>query len=288
MNTNQKGFTLIEVIMALGLSTMVIMGMLYTSKMMFDIKKNSDQNFEIVSTIGEVSMALNKEPICTSFNLDQVLFDPSDKITLSELKVSPSDKIFALNDKISNNLTVTKIFIDNFQVAQSAVTYTDYFADLNIEIQRDSGIGAKQVIRKLPVNIIAENISVSQAKVVRCRANDPIVDSATILANGVVDNNTLPSTFNTATCALFGGVFNSSTNLCENTTVSIATNSSVPSSELRCGQCLHGGGSTIDIPCMGQSLCGTTASCPANFNLIRLNGSSTSINVGSEKYCQPM
>ncbi|MCH2535389.1 MAG: prepilin-type N-terminal cleavage/methylation domain-containing protein [Bdellovibrionales bacterium] len=284
MKSNNTGFTLIEVMVAVGLLSMVTMGLMFTSKMMLDIKKNNDQNFQVDSTISEISIALNKEPICTSFNLDQVTFDPTNKLNLNDLKVSANDQLLVVNQKISNNLTVSKIFVDNFQVAQTSATHTDYIADLNIEILRDSGIGSNQIIKTIPVNIIAENISSTQGKAIKCRANDSIVGSDIILAGGTPSDGNIQN-FETQTCALFGGSYNANTGLCENAQMNSAQ---VPSNQLRCGHCLQGGGSTIDNPCMGQSLCGPSGSCPSNFNLIHLQGSSTSIGVGSEKYCQPM
>ena len=284
MNSNIKGFTLIEVMVAVGLLSMVTMGLMFTSKMMLDIKKSNDQNFQVEAALNEISIALNKEPICTSFNLDQVIFDPTNDLNLSELKVSANKQLLVVNQQISNNLTVSKIFVDNFQVVQASATHTDYIADLNIEILRDSGIGSHQIIKTLPVNIIAENISSTQSKAIRCRANDSIVGSDIILAGGTPSNNDA-QTFETQTCALFGGTYNASTGLCENAQMQ---NTQVPSDQIRCGHCLQGGGSSIDVPCMGTSLCSVNPNCPSNFNLIHLQGSSTSIGVGTEKYCQPI
>lgn len=282
MLKSNNGFSLIQVMMAVGLSSILIMGLMYTSEMMLDIKKNNDQNYEIVSAIYKVGIALNKEPVCTLYNLNQTEFNPTKNILLQNIKINPTTNLISLNSLIGNTLNVTNISVDNFQVTQATATHTDYLADLNIFISRDSGIGSKNIVRKIPLNIYAENLGPNLARILKCRANDPI-ENTNIAST--------PANFENSVCNMFGGTYNSGTGRCDGASMTIASAATPTSAPKRCGYCRKGGigaAGTTDIPCQGVSLCSSSAKCPSNYNFIELYGGATSFGGGTERYCESM
>ncbi|RYZ75983.1 MAG: type II secretion system protein, partial [Proteobacteria bacterium] len=154
---NQKGFTLVEVLVAGGIMT--VMGLALVGSLVTSMKTQRSMALtdDLQNAVFLTRMNLLRPNVCKANlgNFSGLTFNSANltivKFSISKLvnPSNPTKPILVSNDKLGNKEgTLLTLTLDNFQPVVPNVAYT---AELNFALDKGSGMGAININRKLPL-----------------------------------------------------------------------------------------------------------------------------------------
>lgn len=203
---NQKGFSLVQVLVAVGIASIGMLAMTTMSTNSMKANKSVEVSAQITDLVSLMRIQLGSADVC---KLRLLPYLSSTQITTSSLATtsltasrvdSPNGSILFEAGKpvaTSPNLTVESITIDKFQdLSPSAFPGTAYMAEVTLKINKASGvaIGAQSVVRALPV-FFKTTLSGGIATINSCS-----ISSSSL-------NNSDMYTINSTVCTALAGTF---------------------------------------------------------------------------------
>lgn len=195
MINSQKGFSLIEILVAFGLMGTLSVAFLNMTQSQSIMQKKAETDLELNSIVNTISQNLLIQEACNqSLGVGSVIVN---NLSLDNIKNRSGSVIF---DKVQNyggnliKLNSIKVAQLNLGSSTSSGKYGDF--KLNIEFERISKIvrGAKKIIKSFPISVKLDSTN----KLINCYS----------AAEGAVDTSIVEG------CASMGGVFNNLTKSC--------------------------------------------------------------------------
>ncbi|MBI3535087.1 MAG: prepilin-type N-terminal cleavage/methylation domain-containing protein [Deltaproteobacteria bacterium] len=259
--TNSFGFTIVEILIAIGIMTVVALGTATMVQFVTKSSKNAQSNLEFQNLSGLLRNFLSKTENCSNiFNVTPKLeFDPtsaSSTIFLNEIRAQSAGSILAKKDTdITPGLRLTVLDVRNFHVTAAPDVF---LADIHIEaVKSDSFfIGTKMLSANIGIQL---NTQVSGAKraVLSCELyQGPTTQQTCQNLGGIFDASAIPPckfpnnalTIQQICNSITGATFNGATNIC-----TVANGSTITAKTCNSGEVANGISSNGLLNCANLS-----------------------------------
>lgn len=290
-----KGFTIIEVMIAIGLGAIVLMGMLAMANQGMKMQKYLTQKYDVLDFGAMVRLNVGQANFCpcnfpTALNLSLPTIAISTLNTVPANACTPTSGVListvAPNNILpgqSASLKVTQIQMENIHlISVLSPTSNLYSFDLRIEFDPASMTYAIKPLVMSGFTATTSATGSGTENITACGVSSVTIGSSSTSTGGINDtcppgqsvvgisNNTIQCASNMdytlqSACSAFGGSYDPITGQC----LGLPTSSGTAAVGSKCGLCDHHAASQESHPCQGIDLCQSGATCPAGYNLMQ-------------------
>jgi Tfp pilus assembly protein PilV len=237
----RNGFSIVSVLIAIALMSVVALGVMQLTKMMSTTTKQSEGNTEIVSMQNQIiQLLINRKHCSKSFENKTLPANNTSSISLNVLKrdngTNPGRTAFDKTTEYGNHtvkISSIKLYGSN------AISNNQANVNLEITFEKISKIikGSKTVTKKFPIFVEVDNATNREIQKCFSMEDDAVITAKNEICDDLggdfstgkcvlTDSDTINNQSKKAACEMLGGTFNTQDKKCEGLTIQSITGGS--------------------------------------------------------------